>query len=78
MPNVGTVTIFELHNVETPILMIYFFILIVWKNLMTDYCLCFLFKPFRAIVGIYMVRFKAREQFMASTAKKIFCGGHCV
>ena len=25
-----------------------------------------------------MVRFKAREQFMASTAKKIFCGGHCV
>ena len=25
-----------------------------------------------------MVCFKAREQFMASTGKKIFCGGHCV
>ena len=25
-----------------------------------------------------MVRFKARQQFMASTKKKIFCGGPCV
>ena len=25
-----------------------------------------------------MVRFKPREQFMASIEKKIFCGGHCV
>ena len=27
---------------------------------------------------IYMVRFKARQQLMASIEKKIFCEGHCV
>ena len=27
---------------------------------------------------IYMVRFKARQQFMTSSEKQIFCGGHCV
>ena len=29
-------------------------------------------------IYIYIVRFKARQQFMTSSEKKIFCGGHCV